>query len=205
MAEFVKAAGNLLMIFTKNQEEGKVKTRLAKDVGNRKALEIYSMLLEHTKNVALDVNCFRIVQYSDYIDFDDLFNSQYFLKDEQFQGDLGERLIHAFRENFADGYENIICIGSDCMELSSEIVTEAFEKLKSNDVVLGPAKDGGYYLIGMKRLHAQLFKNKEWSTSNVMLDTIIDFKKLNLSYELLETLSDVDNVNDLKGALKAIL
>ncbi|MGY8953989.1 MAG: TIGR04282 family arsenosugar biosynthesis glycosyltransferase [Flavobacteriales bacterium] len=197
--------GNLLMIFAKNRVEGKVKTRLAKDVGDEKALEIYNILLNHTCKIALELSCFRMVVYSSFIDFDDVFNNQYFLKDEQFQGDLGERITHSFKENFEEGFQNILCIGSDCIELTSEIINEAFEKLKSNDVVIGPAKDGGYYLIGMKKLHAPLFINKEWSTSNVMLDTLLDLKKLSLNHSLLETLSDVDDINDLNASLKSVL
>jgi len=200
-----KSAGNLLMIFTKNSEEGKVKTRLAKDIGNKNALLVYNTLLEHTRDVALELSCFRLVLYSEFIDFDDLFNNQYFLKDEQFKGDLGERLSAGFNENFEEGFDNIICIGSDCHELTVSIVNEAFEKLNNNDVVIGPAKDGGYYLIGMKRLHSELFLNKEWSMPNVMLDTILDLKKINLKYALLPTLSDVDDINDLNDTLKAII
>lgn len=200
-----KSAGNLLMIFVKNNEEGKVKTRLAKDIGDKKALEIYNLLLKHTCDIAMEMSCFRMVLYSDYIDFDDLFNNQYFLKDEQSSGDLGERMALAFNENFEEGFDKIICIGSDCYELNSKIIEDAFEKLDDQDVVIGPAKDGGYYLIGMKKYYSDLFKNKEWSTSNVMLDTILDLKKYNLKYSLLPTLSDVDNVNDLNDNLKSIV
>ncbi|MBD80807.1 MAG: glycosyltransferase [Crocinitomicaceae bacterium] len=198
--------GNLLMIFAKNSSEGKVKTRLAKDIGDKKALEIYQLLLKHTRDVALGVNCFRMVVYSDFIDFEDhLFNNHYFLKDEQSSGNLGERLSNSFKTNFEEGFDNIVCIGSDCFELTSEIIEDAFEKLKNNDVVIGPAKDGGYYLIGLKKMHSQLFENKEWSTPNILLDTLLDLKNLNLKYELLPTLSDVDNVDDLDSTLKAVL
>ncbi|UTW61347.1 TIGR04282 family arsenosugar biosynthesis glycosyltransferase [bacterium SCSIO 12741] len=197
--------GDLLMVFAKNPEYGKVKTRLAKTIGHKKALEVYQKLLEHTRDICLQVGCFRIVYYSDFIDFDDLFDNQYFLKDEQVKGDLGERMAMAFGESFKEGYQRIVCIGSDCYELSSDLIKKAFVALDDNDVVIGPAKDGGYYLIGMKDNYEHLFMNKEWSTNNLLLDTLIDLKSAELKYHLLPTLSDVDQEEDLVGALKSII
>ncbi|MCB0480112.1 MAG: TIGR04282 family arsenosugar biosynthesis glycosyltransferase [Flavobacteriales bacterium] len=197
--------GNLLLIFVRNCELGKVKTRLAKDIGNENALKIYQSLLVHTRDIALDVNAFRMVYYSDYIDFHDTFQNEYFLKDEQHDGDLGQKMEFSLEENFEEGYDHIICIGSDCIELSSEIINRAFEELDSHDVVIGPAKDGGYYLIGMSKLHTSLFRDKPWGTSDLLLDTILDLKKTNLSYHLLETLNDVDEVEDLTEDLKSLV
>lgn len=194
--------GNLLMVFVKNAVEGKVKTRLAKDIGDTNALKIYHVLLEHTRKVSIEVPCFRLVIYSEFIDFNDRFQNSYFMKDQQQEGDLGQRLEEAFDVNFEDGYDKIVCIGSDCHELNSAILEEAFLQLDKNDLVLGPAKDGGYYLIGMKKTHNRLFRNKEWSTPNILLDTLLDVKEMNLSYHLLPTLSDVDVVDDLNEELR---
>ena len=106
-------------------------------------------------------------------------------------------MSNAFGEGFNNGYQSICIIGSDCFELNSKIILQAFETLTKNDVVMGPAKDGGYYLLGMNRLHREVFKNKTWSTDSVSTETISDFKELGLTYDLLDVLSDVDEEKDL--------
>ena len=197
--------GDLLMIFVKNREEGKVKTRLAKSIGSLNALKIYDVLLEHTKSVALEISCFRMVLYSEQIEFNDVFPNQYFLKDEQAKGNIGDRMKMAFEENFRDQFTKIVCIGSDCFDLRPIHITQAFDALDTSDVTVGPAKDGGYYLIGLKKYIPELFENKEWSTSNVFLDTLLELKKMKLSYHILPTLSDVDEIDDLVPELKAMI
>lgn len=198
--------GNLLMIFVRNPELGKVKTRLAKSIGDGNALKVYKHLLNKTIEESKKVSCFRMALYSEYVDFKDQFNPNYFLKDEQLKDpDLGKRMSFSFIENFNDGFESIVLIGSDCLDISSKIIQTAFEKLNDFDVVIGPANDGGYYLIGMNKSYPFLFKNKEWSTSNVLLDTILDLKSNNLSYHLLEALSDVDTEEDLTPELRNLL
>ena len=99
--------------------------------------------------------------------------------------------------SFHEEYQQVIIIGSDCFEINAGIIDYAFKALITNDVVLGPASDGGYYLLGMKRLHKSLFHNKRWSGKDVLLDTVIDLKTEGLTYELLDTLSDVDVASDL--------
>ena len=115
--------------------------------------------------------------------------------------DLGERMERAFGQAFAQDYDKVIIIGSDCIEISTEIIEDALKALDDHNVVIGPAHDGGYYLLGMDRHYPHLFKNKIWSTEDVFLDTLLDIKKLKLSYSLLPTLSDVDEEKDL-GVLR---
>ena len=103
----------------------------------------------------------------------------------------------AFKELFDLNYDSVCIIGSDCYELNSEIIEEAFQKLEKNDAVIGPTFDGGYYLLGMKALHPEIFQNKNWSTETVYSDTITDFKKLSLTYSNLVKLSDIDEEKDL--------
>ena len=88
----------------------------------------------------------------------------------------------AFTSAFAEGYQHVCIIGTDCFELTSSRISEAFIKLKEHDAVMGPAKDGGYYLLGMKKPHPEFFQGKAWSTATVGSDTISDFKKLRLNY-----------------------
>ena len=144
-------SGNYLLIFVRNPELGAVKTRLAKTIGDKKALEAYNILLEKTKEIALKVRAFRVVYYSNFVDFNDLFNPSYFYKDEQFGVGLGERMDEAVKSSMEEGAEKVIIIGSDCYDLKTEIIEGAFDALSANDVVIGPAEDGGYYLIGMKK------------------------------------------------------
>jgi len=187
----------LLLLFVRNPELGKVKTRLAAAVGPEKALEIYLHLLHHTRNVTQHLPVDKLVYYADRIAQNDLWPEPQYQKRVQPEGDLGEKMEAAFAAAFADGYTSVVIIGSDCLQLTQEVVQQAFEKLQAHDVVVGPAEDGGYYLLGMKKLHPMLFRNKNWSTADVFPDTLHDILHLHLSYTLLPHLSDVDYVEDL--------
>lgn len=193
----------LLIIFYRNPELGKVKTRLAAAVGDEKALAIYLKLATHTREVALASDFDRVVYYSHHVDTEDNWQENSFHKKLQVGNDLGIRMYNAFENAFRDGYAHVCIIGTDCLELTSEILSAAFEQLKAHDAVIGPARDGGYYLLGMKQLHKDLFANKEWSTDTVAKRTIVDFQNLNLTYSKLATLSDIDREEDLpKGIFK---
>jgi len=192
------------MVFAKNPDLGKVKTRLAKTVGDKKALEVYLKLLEHTHAIADKTAADKAIFYSERIEEFDILDYYKFPKFLQKGNNLGERMDRAFGEAFAQDYQRVVIIGSDCYELSEEIIEDAFTLLEDHNVVLGPALDGGYYLLGMDRHYSHLFKNKQWSTPDVLLDTILDIKKLKLSYTLLPTLSDVDEEKDL-GALRDLI
>ena len=187
---------NHLIIFVKNPVLGKVKTRLAEGTGAEKALEIYLQLLELTRKIAEKANCTKHVFYSDEIE-NDAWDDDKFNKHLQEGNDLGERMKKAFEKVFALGAKKAVIIGSDCPQLNSEIVNESFKILSQKDVTIGPAKDGGYYLLGMNKLHGFLFENKEWSTDSVFEDTVVDLMENRLSYGRLETLSDLDNIYDL--------
>ncbi|KAB1158909.1 glycosyltransferase [Tenacibaculum aiptasiae] len=188
---------NLLLIFTRNPELGKVKTRLAKTIGDESALNIYIFLLNHTKEVTQDLNCDKAVYYSVKVRNNDIWDTSNYQKHQQNGDDLGIRMKNAFQEAFNKNYEKVLIIGSDLYNLKPNHINEAFEKLNSNDVVIGPAEDGGYYLLGMKELHSEVFKNKAWGTSTVRQDTLNDLQ--NVSVHLLETLNDVDVFDDIKG------
>ena len=90
----------------------------------------------------------------------------------------------------------VLIIGSDCYQLNSNIIEQAFLQLDTHDIVLGTATDGGYYLLGMKQMHHLLFINKQWSTNTVANSTLADCEKLGLRYYLLPTLSDIDTYQD---------
>jgi len=187
---------NLLLIFTRNPELGKVKTRLAKTIGAEKALAIYKFLLAHTKKVTEKIACDKAVYYSVKVREDDLWNGEIYQKKQQLGEDLGIRMQNAFQDAFANGYEKVLIVGSDLIDLSEEIIEKGFLQLASNDVVIGPAEDGGYYLLGMKSVHPNVFKNKNWGTSTVREGTLNDLKDKKV--HLLNELNDADVLDDIK-------
>lgn len=187
----------LLIIFVKNPVLGKVKTRLAATVGPERALEIYLKLMEYTKKVTLNLPLDKVVYYSDQIEHGDLWDDSDYQKQLQSQGDLGDRLNSAFEWGFQAGYGKICVIGSDCYELIPDIIMEGFKELKTYDAVLGPSRDGGYYLLGLKALKSEYFQNKSWGTDAVAADTLRDFQSLGINYSLMRPLNDIDVEQDL--------
>ena len=187
---------NLIITFTRNPELGKVKTRLAKTIGNPSALAIYKKLLEHTESVLRPLNCDKAVYYSVKIRENDIWDSTIYQKHQQTGEHLGARMANAFKHGFKNNYQKIIIVGSDLYDLKTEHINQAFQDLETNDVVLGPAEDGGYYLLGMKQFHPKLFRNKNWGTDSVLKDTLKDLKEE--SVFLLETLNDIDFFEDLE-------
>ncbi len=185
------------MIFIKNPIPGKVKTRLGKDIGHDKAVMYYKKLLEITRLAAESTLSDKWLWYGDFINETDPWNASIFTKKIQHQGDLGQRMQMAFTDAFAAGYKKVAIIGSDCPEMTNEILEKAFAKLDETDAVIGPANDGGYYLMAMKK-PLPLFKEVDWSTENVMAQTISHLKKDGLTYQLLEELTDLDTIEDLK-------
>jgi rSAM/selenodomain-associated transferase 1 len=188
---------NLLIIFYRNPELRKVKTRLAKTLGDEKALAIYLKLSSHTRAITENLATDKVVYYSNYVDTEDVWPNTTFQKKLQNGNDLGEKMNNAFVEGFQSGYERVCIIGTDCFELSRDIIKQAFDQLHTNDAVIGPAKDGGYYLLGMKKHMPELFRNKMWSTDTVATDTIQNLKDLNITFAQLVVLSDVDEEKDL--------
>ncbi len=186
----------VLMVFVRNAVLGKVKTRLAATMGEQKALEIYLNLLLYTRNITKEISAQKVVYYSDKLEENDAWLSEGFEQKIQRGSDLGERMKNAFQEQFAAGFSKVIIIGSDCLELTSDIIENAFSILDYKDVVLGPAADGGYYLLGMKKLHPSLFGNKIWGCDTVMAATIQDIINDELSFELLPILNDIDEERD---------
>lgn len=187
-----------LLIFVKNAVESKVKTRLAATLGNTVALKVYRQLLEHTKKCTKLLSADKIIFYSDYFEDDDSWNNDVYHKEVQKGNNLGERMENAFEYAFEQGNDQVAIIGSDCFEISSEIIENAFAQLEHCDVVLGPALDGGYYLLGTKSLYRELFCDISWSTNQVLKQTIKGCTKLGLKITTLKELSDIDNEADLK-------
>ena len=184
---------NKLIIFIKNPLKGKVKTRLAATIGDDNALEVYLKLIEYTLNLAkslkVEVNLF----------FSDQIISEYPFSKKHIQegSDLGDKIKNAFKKCFDEGGSNVVIIGTDCAELTKEIIEESFEKLNNHSVVIGPALDGGYYLLGMNQFYPEIFNQIEWSTSKVFDLTLAKIKNADISFDTLTTLRDIDTEEDL--------
>lgn len=186
----------VLIVLLKNPIRGKVKTRLAESVGEDAALQIYLRLMKHTLTIADKVQAHKLILWSDYIQDGpgSLGSATHGL---QQGGDLGERMAAAFRQSFNLGAQRAVIIGSDCPGINADLIEEAFDQLVRNDVVIGPACDGGYYLLGMSSFYPQLFAGKKWSTEHVYRDTLADTLRLALSASILKEMSDIDEEKDL--------
>jgi rSAM/selenodomain-associated transferase 1 len=187
---------DLLIIFVKNIKLGKVKTRLAKTVGNDNAFKVYKALVEVTEKATSNCKIDKRIYFSDAI-VDEKWPNDY--KSVQNGIDLGERMSNAFQDGFSDGYNNIVLIGSDLPSISEKIINDGFKVLKNNDVVFGPAEDGGYYLVGFSKFHNCVFENKAWSTSVLLEETLAELKQKKIEVSLIETLNDIDTFEDLQA------
>ncbi|WP_114748263.1 TIGR04282 family arsenosugar biosynthesis glycosyltransferase [Pleomorphovibrio marinus] len=187
---------NAVIVFEKEPLPGKVKTRLAKDIGEKEAAKVYKQLIVLTHNALNDVQADIFV----FLDGDGMLkvrrDSRYH-HTTQWGNNLGERMVHAFREVFKKGYKKALIIGTDCPEISKEILEDAFFQLDNHDITIGPALDGGYYLIGMNKLYASIFQSIPWSTEKVYDRTLEEIQGIGLSFSVLPTLRDIDDWEDL--------
>lgn len=185
-----------LIIFQKNAILGTVKTRLAATVGDERAFEIYNWLTSHTHQVAKGTKVDKFIFYSDFIPDQAIQEYPGYHFEIQRGADLGARMQHAFSVLFAGGYSNVVIIGTDCPDLKVSDLTSAFLILGQNDLVLGPARDGGYYLLGMRKFFPELFREIPWSTPRVLEMTLDIADHSKLDYEFLKIHSDVDTFDD---------
>jgi hypothetical protein len=196
-------ADNLLVMFVKYPEPGQVKSRLALTLGDRDAAQVYktvtakliSAVAPPSKGAGYDM----AVAYSPADAADDMrtwLGSGIQLR-PQTGANLGDRMRKAFADGFALGYKRIVIIGSDCPAVTQKLIIEALRKLDRHEVVIGPAADGGYYLIGLCQAEPNLFTVIDWSTEHVLAQTIERCNTLHRSYVLLPELRDIDQIEDL--------
>lgn len=189
-----------LMLFTRYPEAGNTKTRLIPYLGAERAAELQRwMTASMAREMAeLCPNIDRQIHFSGGgLSQMQAWLGQKFTYLPQFAGGLGNRLHQAFVQNFRSGMGAVIAIGADCPELNSHHLEQAFRQLQTHDLVLGPAADGGYYLIGLNRPQVQLFEKIPWGTGEVFERTVAIANRLNLSIATLEQLRDVDRPEDL--------
>ncbi len=190
------------IIFTRYPEPGKTKTRLIPALGSQKAAELHRHLAEHTlaqvKQLANNRSLTTEIRFtgSTQAQMQAWLGTQITCR-LQGEGDLGERMARAFQEAFTTGSQRVVIIGTDCPSIDPPLLANAFDELHRHDLVLGPAEDGGYYLIGLSRFIPDLFVAITWGTSAVLQQTLTIANQLQLSYSLLPQRADIDRPEDL--------
>jgi rSAM/selenodomain-associated transferase 2/rSAM/selenodomain-associated transferase 1 len=191
-----------LIMFTRFPEAGRVKTRLIPALGAEGAAALHRRLVLRTLRTA-EIAC-RLCEADLEIRFDGgseesfhhWLGDRYVFRPQR-GGDLGDRMVQAFEESFGAACQAAVIIGSDSPGLTPELLVAAFEKLASTSVVLGPAIDGGYYLIGLVRPVPQLFRGIAWGTGHVLRQSTEILAGLRITPGLLTPLDDIDRPQDL--------
>lgn len=189
---------HVLGLFAKWPEAGRVKTRLAAEIGTIRATAIARAMLLDSLRVftipgATQILCFAPSEQRRQFQSLPL---QSWILEEQSAGNLGDRLQYFF-QNHA-GYPTVV-IGSDSPSMPVEFIQQAFEQLRTRDVVVGPARDGGFYLLGMKDFPQTLLDGIQWSTEQVCQQLFINIQRLELSNALLPEWFDIDTSKDLEA------
>lgn len=198
-----------LGLFAKWPQAGHVKTRLAEATSARWAADVARAFLLDTLHRLATVDARRIVAYTPATaikEFDDLVNGIFALRC-QGDGDLGQRLERFFHQALAEGAGRVVVVGTDSPTLPVSLVQGAFDQLREADVVLGPATDGGYYLIGCAGRLPPVFDGVPWSTNEVLAATVARLNGANLRVALLPPWYDVDTIDDwrmLRGHIQAM-
>lgn len=186
-----------IIVFVKNSDKEPVKTRLAKTIGDAAAIHIYRQLVRHTTEVVGRIPSQVYIYYSSTVSERDSWPEDYRLRTQQ-GNDLGERMYRAMEETLQH-CKKVVLIGSDCPQLNVGHIIKAFDLLDYSHTVFGPALDGGYYLVGARKLMPKMFSDIEWSTKDTLSQTLDSIKHSNLTYRLVPSvLSDIDNEEDLK-------
>lgn len=194
-----------IIIFIKNPDLGRVKKRLAKSLGDDRALEVYREMLEHTQLITKSLSTDKFLYYDRAIDKNDAWPNDIYIKKKQSGAIMANRINNAFKEVFKLGYEHVVIIGSDCLELDERIIRLAFRQLEHFDSVLGPTKDGGFYLLGMNQLYTDIFKVQGWGTSQLTPRVLRFIENLNKTYFMLSELAGVVIVADLNRSEKSLV
>jgi hypothetical protein len=197
-----KAARKCLIIFTRYPEPGKTKTRLIPVLGAEGAATLQRQMTEQKLAQVRELQAAYPVSVEVHFTGgnEQLMQSwlgSSLIYQRQSEGDIGCRMASAFQASFEAGMNNVVLIGIDCPDLNAQLMAEAFQALHQHDLVLGPAVDGGYYLIGLRRLIPELFTGIRWSTAEVLPETLRIAHRLELAVAKLRLLSDVDRPEDL--------
>ena len=197
-----KLSRDRVIVFTRYPEAGKTKTRLIPELGAEGAAELQRHMAEHAISRVRELATSRRISIEvSYQGGNPVLMKQWLGGDilfrEQDGNDLGERMLTAFLDAFCNGAERVLLMGTDCPDITAQILEKAFQELERSDLVLGPAEDGGYYLIGLKEAYPELFVNVPWGTEKVLERTLEIAAVKGLSAGLVDRLHDVDRPEDL--------
>ena len=192
-----------LIVFARTPEIGRVKTRLMRDLGMEETLKLYKSFVSETFKT-----CDSLKVVDKFLGSFPTADAPFFrglLKQHKFKGafnqsgaDLGEKFINAFNDRFKEGYEKVVIIGSDSPTIPVEYIKKAFQELDRHDVVFGPCTDGGYYLVGARRLHNNIFRDIPWDSSEVLNKTLDKLYAGEIRFSLLPFWYDVDDIDDFR-------
>ena len=196
-----KESKSAVIVFAREPKDGKVKTRLLHNFSIQDVTCLYKAFIKDVLKIVLEVECDeRFIFYAgtgSSIPFLRKFQRNFLLR-RQMGKDLGERMFRAFVQCQKEGFDKMIIIGTDCLTIKSIDIDKAFKKLEHHSCVLGPAKDGGYYLIGLKSPDKRFFEKIKWSTSSVFEQTIGEIKKQKKTVALLRQREDIDTIKSLR-------
>lgn len=192
----------MLIVFTRFPTPGQTKTRLIPTLGEAGAAELQRMLSDYTFKTCCDLANKRPLAIEVHYEGGNRADVKKWIPavmqgKPQCQGSLGERLIHAFTRGFNAGMERVIIIGADCPFVTSEIFSQGYDLLLANDLVIGPANDGGCYLIGLSKPLYFLWQNIDWGTDKVLCQIIEISRNHGVTLSYLQPLSDIDRPEDL--------
>lgn len=194
---------NCLIVFVRYPKANQVKTRLIPALGAERAAFLYQQMAEHTLAQVRKLNVLEPLSVQIWFTGGSIAQMKTWLGDDldyqtQPEGDLGDRLSQAFQTAFNQGHQLVVAIGTDCPSLSASILDQGFRTLKHHRLILGPATDGGYYLIGMQQLYPEVFNGISWGTFEVLNQTVNIAEELGLEIAYLPTLTDIDTPKDLE-------
>ena len=196
---------DVLILFTRYPEPGRTKKRLIPALGSEEAAALHRRMAEQTLTIARELKMIRPVEIELHYEGGDEHLMRQWLGPglkfvAQSKGNLGRRMATAFQNAFQSGASRVVIIGTDCPELTSEILSSGFDGLATTELMLGPARDGGYYLIGLRRPVPALFADIPWGTEAVFQRTIAIAKQIGLTIKQLPVLADIDRPEDLPDA-----
>jgi rSAM/selenodomain-associated transferase 1 len=191
---------NALIIFAKAPDKNNVKTRLSEHMSDEERLKLYIALLDKAiDKLSKNKNVETLICYTPS-DKTEYFNKYGLKTFPQSEGDLGEKMFNAFVLTFQDGFGSAAIVGVDIPDLSEKIIENAFDLLTHKDIVFGPAIDGGYYLVGMKKPIRVVFEGIDWSTDRTLQQSIAATESQGYTLAYTETLSDIDTIDDVRRA-----
>lgn len=190
---------NTVAVFLKHPTPGRVKTRMAKDIGDEHAARIYAAMVETVmKNIgekhSLTVFYNPPEMKQEIVNWLGGRGADFIPQNGE---SLGEKISNAVEDCITLGNRKVVVIGTDCIDITAKTIANSFERLDDTDAVIGPCEDGGYYLIGLKANHVEIFSGIDWSTDRVMAQTLEKMRELRLNVSILETLRDIDCADDL--------